>query len=375
MRNDENAPVSRSARIDDERSRAAVTAWSDRPWGTPWAGRDAVIADAATFKELTVWTQGMMPPEEVTLRRDGSARGREVWAPLDTSDFETLALAVAFLVATAPLPGPGPEERMEAAMAALPESDRRVSELHHQRADGTWPTVAEIAAETGLSKHDVADAIRKTIRAMHRAVPLPPTDTGSTGLHVVRSSGEDFGVGSEWGAPSAVVGVAHRLVNEISRGLDWRPVSPDDNGREIRWAPGSLAPLLVAHLPEQLPFEVTCPKRGDGHLVARRNRRTGYVFWGCSAYPKCDFTSNDEPTGALHDAHEDGLGAVARRGDAGICLTCGAAVELPALVTPGMRLPGGPANAAALRRLARRGERRAPTVAGSRPPPPEPKAP
>ncbi len=106
--------------------------------------------------------------------------------------------------------------------------------------------------------------------------------------------------------------------------------------------------------PDQLPFEVRCPKKNDGHLVARRVRRTGNVFWGCSAYPKCDFTVNDEPTGALHDAHEDGRGAVARRGDAGICLTCGAPVELPAVVTPGLRLPGGAANPSALARPARR---------------------
>ena len=62
--------------------------------------------------------------------------------------------------------------------------------------------------------------------------------------------------------------------------------------------------------PDQLPFEVACPKNGDGRLVARRARRTGNVFWGCSAYPKCDFTTNDEPTGAVHDAadaaHADG---------------------------------------------------------------------
>ncbi len=106
--------------------------------------------------------------------------------------------------------------------------------------------------------------------------------------------------------------------------------------------------------PEQLPFEVLCPKRGDGHLVARRARRTGNVFWGCSAYPACDFTTNDQPTGALHDAHEGGLGAVARRGETGICLTCGAAVELPDEVAPGLRLAGGPANPAALERPARR---------------------
>ena len=38
--------------------------------------------------------------------------------------------------------------------------------------------------------------------------------------------------------------------------------------------------------PDQLPFEVTCPKNGDGHLVARRARRTGNVFWGCSELPE-----------------------------------------------------------------------------------------
>ena len=65
--------------------------------------------------------------------------------------------------------------------------------------------------------------------------------------------------------------------------------------------------------PDQLPFEVTCPKNGDGKLVARRARKTGNVFWGCSNYPNCDFTTNHEPTGAIHDAHDDGKGAVARR--------------------------------------------------------------
>ena len=50
--------------------------------------------------------------------------------------------------------------------------------------------------------------------------------------------------------------------------------------------------------PEPLPFEVTCPKNDDGHLVPRRARRTGNVFWGCSNYPKCDYTTNYEPLGA-----------------------------------------------------------------------------
>ena len=104
-------------------------------------------------------------------------------------------------------------------------------------------------------------------------------------------------------------------------------------------------------------------------LVARRARRTGNVFWGCSRYPKCDFTTNDEPTGAVHDAsdaaHADGRGSVARKGEGGICLTCGATVELPSGVLVGLRLAGGPANPAALERPAR-GGRRGATKAGDR---------
>ncbi len=109
--------------------------------------------------------------------------------------------------------------------------------------------------------------------------------------------------------------------------------------------------------PEQLPFEVSCPKNGDGHLVARRARRTGNVFWGCSSYPRCDFTTNLEPIGAIHDAHDDGKGAVARRTEDGICLTCGAAVPLPDGDLVGQRLPGGPPDPAALERPARGGRR------------------
>lgn len=98
--------------------------------------------------------------------------------------------------------------------------------------------------------------------------------------------------------------------------------------------------------PDQLPFEATCPKCGEGHLTARRARRTGSVFWGCSRYPKCDFTSSREPVGALHDTDD---GPIAREGDGGICLRCGAAVELPAEIVPGTKLAGGPPNPDALK--------------------------
>ncbi len=115
--------------------------------------------------------------------------------------------------------------------------------------------------------------------------------------------------------------------------------------------------------PEPLGFEVPCPKNNDGQLVPRRARRTGNVFYGCSNYPKCDFTTNFEPVGAVHDADD---GPVARHGETGICLRCGADVPLPVgeeLV--GRRLEGGPPNPAALAKPARGGSRRGAGSGGS----------
>ncbi|MEX1335235.1 MAG: type I DNA topoisomerase [Candidatus Limnocylindrales bacterium] len=99
--------------------------------------------------------------------------------------------------------------------------------------------------------------------------------------------------------------------------------------------------------PPPLPFEVECPKCGEGTLVARRARRTGNVFYGCGRYPKCDFTTNFEPLGATHDAD---AGPVALKDESGICLRCGASVDLPGERTelPGKQLPGGPPDPAAL---------------------------
>jgi ssDNA-binding Zn-finger/Zn-ribbon topoisomerase 1 len=116
--------------------------------------------------------------------------------------------------------------------------------------------------------------------------------------------------------------------------------------------------------PEPLTFEVRCPKNGDGQLAARRARRTGKVFWGCSAYPRCDYTTDHEPTGALHDADD---GPVARRAEGGLCLHCGAAVELPADGAPvGLRLAGGPADPAAIAPRPSRTTRRS-HASGARP--------
>ena len=97
--------------------------------------------------------------------------------------------------------------------------------------------------------------------------------------------------------------------------------------------------------PPPLPFEVECPRCGQGQVIARRARRTGSVFYGCSRYPKCDFTTSREPVGAVHDAD---AGPVARNGETGICLRCGADVPLPEPVPLGEKLPGGPPDPAAI---------------------------
>ncbi|MDO8485423.1 MAG: type I DNA topoisomerase [Candidatus Limnocylindrales bacterium] len=103
--------------------------------------------------------------------------------------------------------------------------------------------------------------------------------------------------------------------------------------------------------PDPLPFEVTCPKNRDGHLVPRRARRTGNVFWGCSNYPRCDYTTNHEPLGGLHDEDD---GPLARKDEAAICLICGSTSGVGAAnIVPGERYPGGPANPVALARPAR----------------------
>jgi DNA topoisomerase-1 len=106
--------------------------------------------------------------------------------------------------------------------------------------------------------------------------------------------------------------------------------------------------------PAQLPFTVICPQCGEGHLATRRARRTNSLFWGCSRYPACDFTTSREPVGAVHDTDD---GPIAKAADGGaICLRCGASVTLPAdEPVVGQRLAGGPADAAALLRPARRG--------------------
>ncbi len=105
--------------------------------------------------------------------------------------------------------------------------------------------------------------------------------------------------------------------------------------------------------PDPLAFEVACPTCHQGHLVTRRARRSGSLFWGCSRYPRCDFTTSREPLGAVHDTDS---GPVARNGESGaICLACGASIEAPATIVPGAKMAGGPPNPEALARPSRRG--------------------
>ncbi|MEA2026524.1 MAG: type I DNA topoisomerase, partial [Chloroflexota bacterium] len=121
--------------------------------------------------------------------------------------------------------------------------------------------------------------------------------------------------------------------------------------------------------PPPLPFDVECPTCGKGKLAARRARRSGNVFYGCDRYPKCDFTTNFEPVGAVHDAD---AGAVGIKDESGICLRCGASVELPGdrADLPGKKLPGGEPNPAALapsrKRRASTKARKSSTKSGTR---------
>jgi DNA topoisomerase-1 len=103
--------------------------------------------------------------------------------------------------------------------------------------------------------------------------------------------------------------------------------------------PSATTSSVKAHRPEPLPFEVTCPKNKDGPRPASRPAY-GNVFWGCSNYPKCDFTTNYEPLGGLHDADQ---GPLARKGEAAICLKCGSTSEsTPETSCPARAIRVGP---------------------------------
>jgi DNA topoisomerase-1 len=115
--------------------------------------------------------------------------------------------------------------------------------------------------------------------------------------------------------------------------------------------------------PPPLPFEASCPTCHEGYLVTRRARRTGSLFWGCKRYPTCRYTTSHEPIGALHDADKAPIG---RNGEEGICLVCGAAVDLTGIDDPiGRSLAGGEPNPDALARPAGTRARRPSRAAAS----------
>ena len=81
--------------------------------------------------------------------------------------------------------------------------------------------------------------------------------------------------------------------------------------------------------------------------MTRRARRTGSLFWGCSRYPTCRFTTSHEPIGALHDADD---GPVGRNGEAGAVprLRSRRSTSPASTIRSGSASPGGEPNPAAL---------------------------
>jgi hypothetical protein len=96
----------------DEALAARMASWPDRPWGSPWAGHDEVMAAADAVTEIGLsrgMCRGPCPAYTVTLRRNGSAEfvgehfvdrlGQHV-SDLEPESFDTLARAVMFLCLT-----------------------------------------------------------------------------------------------------------------------------------------------------------------------------------------------------------------------------------------------------------------------------------
>ena len=109
--------------------------------------------------------------------------------------------------------------------------------------------------------------------------------------------------------------------------------------------------------PPPLPFEVACSNLRQGSPGDAPRTPDGLRLLGLLQYPTCRYTTSHEPIGALHDA--DG-GPVGRNAEAGLCLTCGAAVDLTGIDDfVGKRLAGGEPNPDALSKpSAGRGGRR-----------------
>lgn len=75
---------------------------------------------------------------------------------------------------------------------------------------------------------------------------------------------------------------------------------------------------------------LTCPTCGQGDVVRKRTRK-GRVFYGCSRYPDCDFTSWDEPL--KQRCPRCGGVLVAKNKHHARCLSCGEIFTLEALAS------------------------------------------
>lgn len=69
-------------------------------------------------------------------------------------------------------------------------------------------------------------------------------------------------------------------------------------GRYGRFLACSNFPECTNTKPITVSTGITCPSCHEGEIVERKSRR-GRVFYGCSAYPKCDFTMWDKPNGEI----------------------------------------------------------------------------
>ncbi len=75
---------------------------------------------------------------------------------------------------------------------------------------------------------------------------------------------------------------------------------------------------------QAIALGLTCIRCGDGDIVKRRTRR-GRVFFGCSNYPKCDWSSWDTPVKASCPECNSGLAlekSSKRKGDYLRCASC-----------------------------------------------------
>jgi DNA topoisomerase-1 len=67
---------------------------------------------------------------------------------------------------------------------------------------------------------------------------------------------------------------------------------------------------------------VTCPDCQQGDIVERRSKK-GRVFFGCSRYPDCTFTTNARPTGVRCPVCSGVMVIANRAGTESKCQTCG----------------------------------------------------